>query len=88
MKKRFLFMVFIITITGTIGLNYLLCDNKANLSDLSLLNVEALADGESGGTLINCYLNVSSLGGTYPPSSVVFCGGCKILSAYSYSNSG
>ncbi len=50
------------------------------------MNVEALADGESGGTLINCYLNVSSLGGTYPPSSVVFCGGCKILSAYSYSN--
>lgn len=40
--------------------------NKVGLSELALANVEALANGESGGTTVDCYSSSkSSSGSTY-----------------------
>lgn len=56
-------------------------------ADLTLMNIEALAQSE-GSLLGECYKYVDSHGG-YPASSVIYCGGingCTELQAYSYSH--
>ena len=56
-------------------------------TDLTLMNIEALAQSE-GSLLGECYKYVDSHAG-YPGSSVIYCGGvngCTELQAYSYSN--
>lgn len=46
MKKRILSIAFVAVIVVTAGWNFAQSENKVNLSDLALTNVEALAGGE------------------------------------------
>lgn len=47
-------------------------NSEANLNDLALANVEALAQGESGGGS-KCYNSITTKEG----SQILYCGTCK-----------
>jgi len=64
MKKRLLSIAFVSAIAVTAGWNFAQSENKGNLSDLAMTNVEALAASEnpmcSNGCLDNgngCFCN-------------------------------
>ena len=59
--------------------------NKDRLDDLTLANIEALAQGESGNITTHCYKYISSSGsglGNY----IRYCGGCQLLYATSWNS--
>ena len=73
MKKVLLSSIFAVALIATAGYGV----NKsmksdANLSDLALANVEALADGESGDGE-DCYNTIT----TKRASKVLYCGTCS-----------
>lgn len=74
MKKKFLCLLFVTVITVTASWNYIQSDNKEDLSDLTLLNVEALANDEGSGKTYNCW--PTYVGGLSPTR---VCSGCSII---------
>ncbi|KUK59653.1 MAG: hypothetical protein XD81_0757 [Bacteroidetes bacterium 38_7] len=80
MKKKILSGIFALALLGATGygVNQSL-KSGADLSDLALMNVEALADGESGGGMANtcCPIwNVTvEIGGTLWPKIICSTGG-------------
>lgn len=55
MKKRLLSIAFVAAIAVTAGWNFAQSENKVNLCDLALANVEALAESEGGSTDCSTY---------------------------------
>lgn len=72
MKKIILSSIFALALLATAGwgVNKSM-GNDANLSDLAMSNVEALADGESGGEN-TCYNTIT----TKEASRILYCGTC------------
>jgi len=72
MKKVLLSSIFAVALIATTsyGVNKSM-NSEANLSDLALANMEALADGESGGGDL-CYNSIT----TKRASKVLYCGTC------------
>lgn len=58
---------------------------KVAISDIALANIEALANGESGGTTLKCYKTVST-NGSGQLTHVTYCGECKAVKANAWSN--
>lgn len=54
MKKKVFGAVALIAIAVAAGWNYQQNNNKVEMSDLTLENIEALASGEGGGGMTDC----------------------------------
>lgn len=61
-------------------------DSSLNMSDVMLANIEALANGESGGTALNCWQTIGSTGAPLP-THVTYCMSCSPELARSWSGS-
>jgi len=75
MKKVIISSIFAVALLTTAGFGV----NKsmksdANLSDLTLINIEALAEGESGGENV-CYDTVTTKAGV----QTRYCGTCEFI---------
>jgi hypothetical protein len=87
MKKVLLSSIFAVALIATAGYGV----NKsmksdANLSDLALANVEALADGESGeGQRVTCYNSFEGYQG-FPMEDKTWCYDCKDRPASNWSD--
>ncbi len=79
MKKIFLSAIIIISCF----INFHINENRYN--DLTLTNIEALAQGESGDITTHCYKYISS---SEPGVGkfIKYCGGCQSLYATNWSN--
>ena len=95
MKKVLLSSIFAVALIGTVGYGV----NKsmksdANLSDLALANVEALANNEGGGNVgeIPCYGTIRiglNNPDTYEPLwAITLCNGCELVNCYEYKDEG
>lgn len=73
MKRKIISSVFALALLATVGFGVnKSMQSDANLSDLALSNVEALADGESGDGE-DCYNTIT----TKRASKVLYCGTCS-----------
>ena len=60
MKKKILYGIAVLSIAAMAAFNFNVGSKEYGLSDVSLVNVEALADGESGGSCSGCALTWSN----------------------------
>lgn len=60
MKKRFFSIIAIVSFISILGMNLLEKPTKESANDMLLSNIEALASGESGGTLYQTMAYCSS----------------------------
>ncbi|MDH6313631.1 hypothetical protein M2137_002421 [Parabacteroides sp. PFB2-10] len=74
MNKKFFSLILVAVIALTAGWNIYQSKNKLMLSELGLLNVEALANTESGNEL-ECWDSIK----TESLSKVFFCGECRYI---------
>ena len=63
MKRNFLIGIVVMAIMGVVTVNFGLNSSTNGLSDMSLANVEALAQNEDGGTSVGvCFMRVGPSG--------------------------
>lgn len=74
MKKIILGGIAVLAITATVVFNVNLNAQGEKLSDVSLANIEALADGEGSGSN-TCYNTITTMEG----SQVRYCGTCTYV---------
>lgn len=74
MKKRLLSIAFVAAMAVTAGLNFAQSENKVNLSDLAMANVEALAQSEDGE--VKCRLTDDYWQWCYPWGTDLGCSPC------------
>ncbi|RNC63289.1 NVEALA domain-containing protein [Proteiniphilum sp. X52] len=73
MQKKILSGLFALALLATAGFGvHKSMNSDADLSDVALANVEALAQGESGGGN-KCYNSITTKEG----SQILYCGTCK-----------
>lgn len=95
MKKKILLGIFALAIIASVGFGM----NKsvksdANLSDLAMANIEALANNEGGGNVgeIPCYGTIRvdpNDPDTYEPLwAITLCNGCELVNCYQYMDKG
>lgn len=81
MKK--VYFNLIVAIVILIGLSFAQKSNKDKLSNLTFMNIEALATGEIGGELGVCYRTIGY--SHFIPSVLIFyCYGCTWVNAVTY----
>ena len=75
MYKNVMKVAVVVAIAMVAGINLLNAQKSEVLSDVAKANVEALADGESGGDKIKCYSSLEYEEG----SAVVECSTCQLM---------
>lgn len=84
MKKYFIKIAFVAFFAAIAGYGVYANQETSTMSDLMLINVEALANGENGQKL-DCWSTVSSNGNVLA-THVTYCGSCSAVLAKSWSN--
>lgn len=84
MKKLLVFILFIMLV---FSIGYSNSAKNEIKNDLVLQNIEALASGETSGTPLKCWKNISDAGPN-TQTHVTYCGDCSATLARSWSTEG
>ncbi len=91
MKKKINILIISVAFFAIISLNLKLNSGNNNMSDFTLANIEALAQGESGdsGGKLGCYQTVRYHGDDWGPFALElpYCGTCTSIRAHDASDS-
>lgn len=77
MNKSFLKVAMVAVVAAVAGISVYTSQKADAMSDIALANVEALANGESGGGVVSCYCktNIFSPNVCSANASGTYCGG-------------
>ena len=85
MKRKILIGSAVIAIAGVTTVNFGLNSKTSGISDLSLANIEALADDESYTQIRICYYGIEGMQGA-PMEDRTYCPECSFRPCYKYWN--